>query len=60
VLLAAKIGLYPPFQPGWLETVRSLFAADPLWVFYFSVKIPNMVHLKLLSMRYKRMRLVRS
>lgn len=58
VVLAAKNGLFPPFQPGWLETMRCLFAADPLWVFYFAVKFLNMVHLKRLGIRLNRLRQV--
>jgi glycosyltransferase involved in cell wall biosynthesis len=60
VNLAAKIGLYPPFQPGWLETMSCLFAADPLWIFYFIIKFSNMVHLKVLGIRLSRLRRVKS
>jgi len=56
VNMAAKIGLYPPFQPGWLETTRGLFAADPLWMFYFAIKFSNMVRLKLMGIRLSRLR----
>jgi glycosyltransferase involved in cell wall biosynthesis len=58
VILAAKMGLYPPFQPGWLETMRCLFAADPEWVFYFAVEFSNMVRLKLLGIHLSRLRRV--
>ena len=56
VILAAKIGLYPPFRPGWLETMRYLFAADPEWVFYFTVEFSNMIRLKLLGIHLSRLR----
>lgn len=56
VLQAAKIGLYPAFQPGWMETLRGLFAADPLWVFYFAINFPHMVYLNLHGRRLRQLR----
>ncbi len=56
VVQAAKIGLYPPFQPGWLGTTRGLFAADPLWGLYFAAGFPHMVQLKLRARRLRRLR----
>jgi hypothetical protein len=59
VLLAGKIGLYPPFQPGWMKTVHCLFSADPLWEFYFSFQLINMIFLKIQGKRISHLRQVR-
>jgi hypothetical protein len=56
VLLAGKIGLYPPFQSGWMETIHGLYAADPLWEFYFGLQFINMIYLKIQGTRLEHMR----
>jgi glycosyltransferase involved in cell wall biosynthesis len=59
VALAAKIGSFPPFQPGWQETTRCLFSADPLWVFYFCFELAGMIALKFKGIRLSQLRQIR-
>ena len=56
VILAAKIGLYPLFQPGWLKTFFSLFKEDILWIFYFILEFPKMFWLKLKGNKLRKLR----
>jgi glycosyltransferase involved in cell wall biosynthesis len=59
VTLAAKIGLFPPFQPGWLETTRDLFSADRLWPFHFCARFFGMITLNFQGMRLGHLRRAR-
>ena len=56
VVLAAKIGLYPLFQPGWLKTFFSLFEEDILWIFYFILAFPKMLWLKQKGNKFRKLR----
>lgn len=55
-VLAAKIGLYPPFLPGWSSVLRDLFALEPLWFASFIIRFPHMVSLKLRGFRLRHLR----
>jgi glycosyltransferase involved in cell wall biosynthesis len=55
-MLAAKIGLYPPFLPGWPGLVRALFTVEPLWFVDFVIRLPEMVALKLRGFHLRRLR----
>jgi len=56
VVLAAKIGLFPPFQPGWLEFTRILFSVDPTWLYHFCLGFMNMIVLKFKGIRLRHLR----
>jgi glycosyltransferase involved in cell wall biosynthesis len=55
-ILAAKIGLFPPFQPGWLGTARDLFSIDPLWALYFCIRLSSMITQKFQGLRLSHLR----
>jgi hypothetical protein len=59
VILAAKIGLFPPFQPGWLGITRDLFSADPLWPFHFFARFFGMLTHKFQGIRLGHLRRAR-
>ena len=47
VMTAAKLALYPPFQPGSLKVVRMIFKIEPKWYLSFLRKFPVMVSTKI-------------
>jgi glycosyltransferase involved in cell wall biosynthesis len=49
VLIAAKLALYPPFQPGWRKALRRIFEIEPKWYITFACKFPEMVSTKIHS-----------
>lgn len=48
-MIAAKLALYPPFQPGWRKALRSVSEIEPKWPIAFSRKFPEMVSTKIHS-----------
>jgi len=50
VLIAAKLALYPPFQPGSQKVIRRIFEIEPKWLISFVWKFPEMVSTKIQSM----------
>jgi hypothetical protein len=46
-LIAAKLTLYPPFQPGWRKSLRHIFEMEPHWPVAFARKFPEMVTTKI-------------
>lgn len=50
VLIAAKLALYPPFQPGSLKVIRRISEIEPKWFISFIGKFPEMVSIKIKSM----------
>jgi hypothetical protein len=47
VLIAAKLALYPPFQPGSQKVIRRIFEIEPKWFPSFLRKFPGMVSTKI-------------
>jgi hypothetical protein len=56
VLTAAKLALYPPFQPGSLKVVRMIFEIEPKWFLSFLRKFPGMVSTKIQTIIFRRNR----
>jgi glycosyltransferase involved in cell wall biosynthesis len=56
VLTAAKLALYPPFQPGSLKVVRMIFKIEPKWFLSFLRKFPGMVSTKIQTIIFRRNR----
>lgn len=56
--LAAKIGLFPPFKPGWRQALDALFRVDPLWWVYFCWNLAKMMGMKLTGIRLGQFRRV--
>jgi glycosyltransferase involved in cell wall biosynthesis len=50
ILIAAKLALYPPFQPGWRKALQSIHEIEPGWLVSFVHKFPEMVSTKTKSM----------
>jgi len=46
VITAAKLALYPPFQPGWRKAIRKISEIEPKWLLSFIQKFPKMVSTK--------------
>lgn len=55
-LIAAKLTLYPPFQPGWRKTLRHIFRIEPRWPVAFARKFPEMVSTKIHTQLIRRNR----
>jgi hypothetical protein len=51
VMTAAKLALYPPFQPGWRKAMRKISEIEPKWFISFISKFPEMVSTKIHSWR---------
>jgi hypothetical protein len=49
VMVAAKLALYPPFQPGWRKVIRNIIKIEPKWFISFLGKFPEMVSTKMSS-----------
>jgi glycosyltransferase involved in cell wall biosynthesis len=49
VMIAAKLALYPPFQPGWRNVMRKISEIEPKWFISFVSKFPKMVFTKVYS-----------
>jgi hypothetical protein len=47
VLIAAKLAIFPPFQPGWRKTLRRIHEVEPKWMLAFVRKFPEMVSTKI-------------
>jgi glycosyltransferase involved in cell wall biosynthesis len=56
VLIAAKLALYPPFQPGSQKVIRRIFEIEPKWFISFIRKFPGMVSTKIQTMLIRRNR----
>ena len=56
VLIAAKLAVYPPFQPGSQKVIRRIFEIEPKWFLSFVRKFPEMVSTKIQSMLIRRNR----
>jgi glycosyltransferase involved in cell wall biosynthesis len=41
MIKAARMILYPPFQPGWLAGIRELSRLKPDWMYDFLASLPN-------------------
>jgi hypothetical protein len=55
-LIAAKMALYPPFQPGWRKALQSIHQIEPDWLVSFIRKFPEMVFTKYHSLLIRRNR----
>jgi glycosyltransferase involved in cell wall biosynthesis len=51
VMVAAKMALFPPFQPGWRKVIRNINNIEPTWFLTFLGKFPEMVSTKIYSWR---------
>ena len=49
LMIAAKLALYPPFQPGWRKVMRIISEIEPDWYISFIRKFPEMVSTKIYS-----------
>jgi glycosyltransferase involved in cell wall biosynthesis len=56
VMIAAKLALYPPFQPGWRKAMRKISEIEPKWLLSFILKFPEMVSTKIQSWRIRKSR----
>jgi glycosyltransferase involved in cell wall biosynthesis len=57
VMIAAKLALYPPFQPGWRKVMRKISNIEPKWFFIFIRSFPEMVSTKINSLLIRRNRI---
>jgi glycosyltransferase involved in cell wall biosynthesis len=46
VMIAAKLALFPPFQPGWRKVLRKISEIEPDWIIKFIRMFPEMVSTK--------------
>jgi hypothetical protein len=46
VMIAAKLALYPPFQPGYRKVLRQISTIEPRWLAAFAGAFPEMVSTK--------------
>jgi hypothetical protein len=49
VMIAAKLALYPPFQPGRQKVMQNIAKIEPKWFISFIRKFPEMVSAKISS-----------
>jgi glycosyltransferase involved in cell wall biosynthesis len=49
VMIASKLALFPPFQPGWRKAMRKIIKIEPKWLIKFIQKFPEMVSTKISS-----------
>lgn len=49
VMIAAKLALYPPFQPGWRKALHKISEIEPDWFPSFIRQFPEMVSTKIRS-----------
>jgi glycosyltransferase involved in cell wall biosynthesis len=56
VKIAAKLALYPPFQPGFRKVLRQISSIEPMWLVAFVRAFPEMVSTKIHSWQIRKNR----